>query len=247
MKQIKLAELYSQQDLRWKNVLLGTNTDLKYTIGNYGCLLTDVSVYLCAIGYKVNPLDLNNIIKSIGGFQNGGVFVFNSLFKKWPDVVIDYVSPRFDSAVTDAGINMMYTLLDQDKPLFTEVDFNPSTVMEEQHWVLIVGYDDNKNFICFDPWSGTVISLNVYGDARRAIYCYRTYGKPISSGDETMIIGKKVYADLIGKLDSQTQTITKLTNDYNALVALKDAECQNKLNGLKNDIKNRIIAYINSL
>jgi|WetSurSiteA1Bulk_404760.scaffolds.fasta_scaffold41453_2 hypothetical protein len=240
MKRLSTQELYSQQNDGWKNTLLGYNTDKQYTIGNYGCLITCVSVYLCAIGYKVNPYELNNILKEIGGYVNGGLFIFDSLKKRWPDVVMDYVSPVWDGPVSDEGMNKLISLIDSGKPCFTEVDFYPNTTMLDQHWVLLIGYDDNKVPIMFDPWTGTIASLNVYGDARRAIYCFRTYNKPIAIQENMISIPQKEYDGLKQQINEKNSVIERLT----VQLADKDKECEVKLLGYKTELKNRIIELI---
>jgi hypothetical protein len=182
MKKLKLATLYSQRDPRWANTLLGTNTDKQYSIGNYGCMITSVCAYLNALGINETPLTLNNRLKdqTIGGFINGGLFVFDSLRKIWPDIAMDYVSSKWPKNAPDSAIDKMKQLIDQGHPMITEVDFYPNTVMEDMHWVLIYGYNDTGDFFMFDPWTGSqTMLLSAYGDIKRVMYCYRTYTKPL--------------------------------------------------------------------
>lgn len=67
--------------------------------------------------------------------------------------------------------------------------------------------------------------------------------EPLLSPDETMTIGKKVFSDLITKLDEQTKLIQSLKDS----LALKDRELTEKLQAYKTDLKNKIIALINNL
>lgn len=172
MKKLKIPRIQSQRDGRWTNVLLGYNTNQPYTIGNYGCLITCFANYL-----DKTPIEINDILKANQGFIQGGLFVWSKSTVLGLNQV--YLSPRYEDAVSSQGLDKMRQLIDEGRPLIAEIDFNPSTVSEEMHYVLIHGYDGNDKFFCIDPWTGQEIDLDVYGGVRRAVYQFRAYDKTL--------------------------------------------------------------------
>lgn len=70
---------YSQTDPRWKNILLGYNTEQPWNIGNYGCVCTSWANMLVAItgdqGYT--PAMINAWMEGHQGFlPGGGIFIW---------------------------------------------------------------------------------------------------------------------------------------------------------------------------
>lgn len=161
-----------QRDPRWANILLGFNTDPKYTIGLYGCLITCLAAY---VGKQ--PNEVNDLLKAGGGFTAGsGLFV-------WSKCTIlglnqTYVSPRYESLVTPQGIQNLKDNLDKKLPCLAEIDFNPATPTEDMHFVLITGYDDT-NFYILDPWTGDNTTIDKYGGIARALLQFRVYDKTL--------------------------------------------------------------------
>lgn len=179
MKKLQLKETFSQRDPRWSGIMLGNNTQLPYTIGNYGCLLTVLTIYLCALGRYETPVTLQDKLRSVGGFTpNSGEFIWNSLVKVYGDIAISYQSPRYTSAVPDNEIENIKRLIDAGGYVITEIDFNPSTVSEEPHYVGIYGYSDT-DFYIIDPWTGSTTVLSIYGDIKRVVYRFTVYSKPL--------------------------------------------------------------------
>ena len=70
-----MAELkqYSQTDPAWKAKLLGF--DKTSTLGNFGCLLTSVSMLASAYGVNETPDSLNEKMKKVAGFSAGTAFM----------------------------------------------------------------------------------------------------------------------------------------------------------------------------
>lgn len=174
MKKLVVPRIQSQRDGRWSGVLLGFNTQVQFNIGNYGCLITSVGNYI-----GKSPSEVNDILKANQGFVNGGDLVWSKLSSLGLNNV--YTSPRYDDAVTDNGIAKMKALIDEGRPLICEIDFNPNTLSEDQHYILVIGYDDSSpdslEFIAIDPWTGTEISASVYGGIKRMLYMFRAYDK----------------------------------------------------------------------
>ena len=58
--------VYAQRDVRWGGQLLGRAT--KYTIGMSGCLMTDYASATTDAGRPMDPGQMNDWLKSNGGF-----------------------------------------------------------------------------------------------------------------------------------------------------------------------------------
>ena len=179
MKKLLVPSIQSQRDSRWASVILGNNNLSQFNIGQYGCLITSFANYL-----GKTPVDINNV-KALFT-SGGGDFIWGQSALIGLKSV--YTSPRYDDAVTSQAIAKMKSLIDEGRPLICEIDFNPNTVQEDQHYILIIGYDDSnpdsEEFIAVDPWTGQVISASVYGGIKRMLYTFRAYDKvlPFDTG-----------------------------------------------------------------
>lgn len=143
----------SQRDERWANNMLGENTGHNKTIGNWGCLL--VAYNMLAKDYRLttmNPDTFNMHMVSVGAF-NGPFLVNGAFWKAYPGDVI------YEGWMTRENLGMVDKINDyllSGRPVPARVDFVPSTIAWEQHWVLLLmpsphGDDD---FIMADPWTG---------------------------------------------------------------------------------------------
>lgn len=179
--QLKLLAKYGQRDDRWKNILLGYNTSNIYTIGMYGCLIASLGNYI-----GKNPLEVNQILKDNGGFTAGsGNFIWAKCVVLGLNQV--YASPYYSDPVTPQGITKMKALLDEGRPLITHVDFDPKDPDDDQHWLLVYGYEEPETFHAFDPWSGLDITLDVYGGVKRAVMEFKAYDKKlVINGDDAL-------------------------------------------------------------
>lgn len=221
---LQLNGNYGQRDSRWASVLLGYNTSSTYTIGSHGCLIDSLGNYI-----GKTPLEINQILKDNGGYQaNTGNFIWSK------SVVLGltqvYQSPIYTSAVTPQGIAKMKALLDEGRPLLTHVDFNPATIADEQHWLLVMGYDGDT-FFAFDPWSGTNITLDVYGGAPRAVIEFRAYDKILKKEGEqntdTILVLKTDFENLVKKSTERDEWV----KEFNTI-----EEVRNKFNRMQADI-----------
>lgn len=76
---MELPKWYGQRDPRWANVKLGFDTGVNDTIGNYGCLITCIAIMVDAFDYplnQANPLDVNNWLKTHGGYANSDLVIW---------------------------------------------------------------------------------------------------------------------------------------------------------------------------
>jgi len=220
---LKLSNKYGQRDERWKNIILGYNTDSKYTIGLYGCLITSLGNYI-----GKNPQEVNEILKANNGFAAGsGNFVWSKCTALGLNQV--YSSPYYSGLVTSQGLNKMRTLLDEGRPLLTHVDFDPRDPDDDQHWLLVTGYED-ETFFAFDPWSATDITLDVYGGAARAVYEFKAYDKilPLEEEDALVACMKdrekfwKERDEAQKKLEEKIKECGELNTKYNLLLGEKE-------------------------
>ena len=137
-------KLYSQMDPQWKLKRLGTSSEA--TIGSFGCLLTDLAMIANVYGYEVNPPQLNDQMKSAGGFQGA--------------YIMPYVMSQIFSGMTYKGVEQCYDApapmaridasLAQGKPVIVEVDYSPKKDMQN-HWVVLYEKRDG-DYLLFDPW-----------------------------------------------------------------------------------------------
>lgn len=122
------------------------------------------------------PDAVNTLLKNNGGFvAGGGNFIWSKCSVLGLSQV--YQSPYYADAVSSQGLTKMRSLLDEGRPLVCHIDFDPRDPDDDQHWILVMGYDENDVFWAYDPWTGTLISLDVYGGVKRAVLEYRAYDK----------------------------------------------------------------------
>lgn len=174
---LKNVTNYSQQDKSWKNILLGENSSY-YTIGLFGCLLTDLTDYVNALGHKETPATLNEKAIKAKCFEPGsGLWRWGSLQNIFPDIKLKYVSKEYRGVDTPKEFfDDLRNHIDDGYWCLLEVDFDPIKTGEQMHWVSAIGYkDDTKMPIILDPWTGTEVELSVYGDIKKScfqFYCY---------------------------------------------------------------------------
>lgn len=179
---INLPKIYSQQSSGWKNVKIGNST---ITIGDYGCLLTNESMIARYFENDVNPKELNAKLREIGGFDSDGNYYWGSISKLFPNIKENY--KRTDYKLNDSDIESIKKSIKSGYPVMLWIDYNPKTVSNNMHWVIVVDFDDNDddNFTIVDPIDGQMRSLKNYlgwfiPSARRAIEAYVIYSGPVS-------------------------------------------------------------------
>lgn len=155
----------SQRDPRWKNIRLGTGSA---TIGQMGCLVTCVAMVAKYYGFDTDPKRLNEWLKAHNGYSNGNLLNWYSLFIP--------VSTWVECLRTPAPLERIDETLAKGEPCIVWVDFDPSTAIEQMHWVLIIGKSGEDDYVMIDPWDGFVGSFkNRYKDARRYIFRIVSY------------------------------------------------------------------------
>lgn len=239
---LKLLNIFGQRNPEWANEILGFNIDPKYSIGFYGCLITSFGMYV-----DKKPNEINQILKANNGFTTGsGNFVWSKASVLGLNQT--YVSPVYSDAVTSQGLNKIREFLDKGNPLICEIDFHPETVKVDQHFVLIVGYEGDQ-FLVADPWTGTIVSLDIYGGPARAIIQFRAYDKTIPqdlSNSDQVVKQAEAFVAICIKLnlpidrDVVLADIDKLLQ-YENIIRQKEqqiSESQVKIDCLQESIKN---------
>jgi hypothetical protein len=135
---------FSQQDPKWKGKLLGT--DKESTIGSYGCLLTSISMVCSSYGIDVTPEQLNDRMRSAGGFQ--GAFLM-------PVFISGAVPGMRQSNYIEcqnqpAPLSEIDSYLAAGKPVIVEVDYSPKEGLQN-HWIVIIA-KKGDDYIIQDPW-----------------------------------------------------------------------------------------------
>jgi hypothetical protein len=196
---LKVPVLYSQRDQQWSSLFLGNNTKLPYTIGLFGCLITAFSMYI-----NKKPNEANDLLKENKGFEPGGG---NFIWSKCTVLGLTetYLSPYYSNPVSAQGITKMKESLNNGFPLITHIDFDPSDPDDDQHWLLIIGYDEPEVFYAADPWTGQIIPLDVYGGARRCIYQWRCYDKVLPKDE--VIDYKALYEKIMAGIEKLCATL----------------------------------------
>ena len=222
---LTLPSVYSQWDVRWSQDVLGFNKEPQYNIYNYGCLISCLAMISSYYGSTVNPQTINNMLKTVKGFNvGGGDYIWGSLTKIYNNIEENKVNTPL--TLTNDQINSIKTALDNGYPVMVQLDVNPKTVTLDMHYVLIIGYDpsDENNFIIADPLGGTIDSLKKYlgwwrPSARKTIEQYIIYKGQLLP-DTT---------NLEKKLVEMEKAFINLRENHKKELADKDKECQNRL------------------
>lgn len=146
--------LYSQNDPRWKNKLLGTSNT---TIGNYGCLVTCIASVLTKMGYKVDPAQLVDLITARVGWHNGNQYYWKSPLVLFGDV---HVTEFIDCYNVPAPLGRLDAILQSGRPATVHVDYKPETPANDQHWVNIIGKKGASDYWIHDPIDGALAAFS---------------------------------------------------------------------------------------
>lgn len=196
----------SQRDPRWGAMLLGYNTLSKYNIYNYGCLITTFGNYI-----GKDPAEVNQILKDNGGFTAGaGNFIWGKSTAL--GLKQTYISPWYEGEVTPQGITKLKETIVAGFPCVMEVDFNPATQGEEQHFVLGAGIDEQGNILVVDPWEG---QWETWSEAatKRNVYQFRVYDKKmLPEVIQEMVTMPKTQADDFERVKAGWNTVREKLN-----------------------------------
>jgi hypothetical protein len=250
---VNLSVVYAQGDTRWGSTMLGFNTELPYNIANFGCLLTCLTMACKYYGKDENPDTLNTFLKEKKGFADGGNYVWGAITKCYPD--IKEVRTMTPSLLTDAQIQEIKTAIDDGYPVMVHLDYNPKTVKNDMHFVLLIDYNpnDENDFTIADPLGGKICSLKTYlgwfkPNARNTIEQYDILkGKvPVESAGKTLVstkewgilnIIKEQWSKIIAYLSLNTDPSVTLFEDVQRVIG----GIKSRQTDLENQLKSKEI------
>jgi len=191
-----MLEKLSQRDSRWQNILLGTS---QVTIGNYGCVITCVSMLA-----GTTPDFTNEKLKQVSGYQNGNLLIWSKIKSALPNLEFEwrgygYDNDRVKQAIEDYGACL--------------VEVSGARIGGIKHWVLFIG--DGK---MIDPYFGTEKSTGWYGDPTGYAIIKKT-GELTNSDALTACLAQ--HTDLINQLEaekkSHAETVSKIESQKTQL------------------------------
>ncbi len=138
------VQKYSQQDPKWKAVKLGF--DKESTIGNFGCLLTSISMVASHYGLDETPASLNEKLKAAGGFQGAYLMPYTV------SIVLKGISYKtyIDCKAQPAPLPEIDTWLGMGKPVILEVDWSPQAGVQT-HYLVAYAHKDG-DYLIYDPY-----------------------------------------------------------------------------------------------
>ena len=154
---------YSQKDTRWASDKLGTSS---VTIGAYGCLITAASMVCTYFGKDTDPGKINKDLITVNGYESSNLLRYNAITTLYPDIIVDW-----DKFLADPDDALIDEVLVQELPVIVQVDYNPETSALDQHWVIIIGKDQN-GYLIADPIDGSTAYLSRYTDKSYRMVVY---------------------------------------------------------------------------
>ena len=143
----------SQRDLRWRSDKLGFSSR---TIGSDGCALTSMAMIATQHDPLMTPAILNTLLKNVAGFS-GGDLIWQNVPQAIP--YVRFIARRdWDKSLSSDDLLYIKGMLIQYGPQIMEVDFNPATAVQEQHFVVALHYD-NGDIRILDPWDAREYDL----------------------------------------------------------------------------------------
>ena len=208
-----------QGDAEWKNEKLGKSTTR--TIGSDGCLLVCHTMSWNWFGYNFDPSTLNEHYKKNDVFVGALI-----MFHKAADALDNITADEFYNCLTvpcDTGKIDRY--LNEGKPVIAFVD-NVHADNKPDHFVLIIGKDENEKYLVNDPVLGETVYFHaVWGDdPARSIYGLRLYSGPVPEDDcETKL------AELQANYEKTNEMLSIKTDEVSiqqAEIRVKDAKIE---------------------
>lgn len=138
---------FSQNDPRWKDVLLGFSTWEK--LGPFGCFVTAGANVLQAQGTDVDPVGVNNLLKDKGLFVRdsygqiadvAGYYAIGALSPK-----TQFVEQKNWPAAEVAPASYFDVRSSTATEIIIMIDYHPETAGIQTHFVRVIGLNDAKN------------------------------------------------------------------------------------------------------
>lgn len=249
---VKLPLVFSQWDSRWASKLLGFNTAAQYNFYNYACLICCLAMLSRYYGKDESPVSINDRLKALGagkGFTTGsGNYVWGGIHLIFGDIKENLT--RTPSPLTDDQLNQIRSSLDAGHPVMFQIDVNPRTVANDQHWVLCVDYDpnDENNFTIADPLGGKIRSLKDYlgwfrPGARNTIEAFVLYEGPKPQNVGMIQVPEDIYPNIIHGSTEWDKTVAEyLKNNDPKQTHFEDVRSvvsgyKSRITSLENDLR----------
>lgn len=196
---------FSQNDPRWKTQKLGNG---QKTLGEFGCLLSCMSMMLTGFGEKYDPLTLNNALLNRPGGQG---FDASNVYFLAPAYLIGHIKfydnwmPKQSTGATHAKYDPnLLNRIDQEvaagQAVILQVDTDttdPYTFGSEQHWVFVLAKQGN-DYLVLDPTDGRPVSL-------LARYGYPGRNQPSEEALKEAIKSALIYRSTTKKISRRSQ------------------------------------------
>jgi len=206
---IKLPQIYSQLDPKWKNQKLGTSS---VTLGGFGCLVSVMAMVACYYGKKETPATLDTWLTKNKGYQSRNLYKwFEGLTKKYPDIKCEglFGVPYPLNKTQEAEID---NELSNDRPVVVQVDYNPMTAVLDGHWCLIV---DKKNGVyqIADPleYPAKIVPITKYGKQATTINYFVEHSGVLQDNMSDL---QKQYDDCRTARDSHWNSLKALEKEF---------------------------------
>jgi hypothetical protein len=160
--------LFSQRDEKWRSKKLGTSL---LTLGTSGCLVTCLADICSYYGKETDPSKIDDELIRVNGFANQNLYIWGSISKVYPDIS-EPKRVQTPNPVTSTQFASIDAELIAGRPVIIEVDFVPATASIDMHFVVLIGKDENGNYVIADPWWGDTATLQRYGDPAKTIQQY---------------------------------------------------------------------------
>jgi hypothetical protein len=134
----------SQQDPHWKEKKLGSSSEI--TIGQYGCLLTSITMVANGLGYNETPASFNDKMNANGGFA-GGLIRPTHVGNVFPGMRFQR---RIQCNNPPAPLAEIDAVLASGLPVIVKVDSLPTAGMQD-HWIVIYA-KEGDDYLIQDTW-----------------------------------------------------------------------------------------------
>lgn len=147
--------ILSQRDPKWASQRLGTVDGT--TIGGYGCIITCMTMLANYYGHNLTPADMDNWLTDNQGYVQGNLYRNDAFGREFTDC-------KFNNVIFCTGVSAPLSLIDDSLrkgfPVVVMVDFDHDpTDGIQTHFFLIIGREDNGDYIINDPWYGDQVYL----------------------------------------------------------------------------------------
>lgn len=153
---------FSQNDPRWKNTLLGFSSWEK--LGPYGCFVTAMANVAQAQGSDVTPVDINNLLKSRGGFTRDS---YAQIADTWYEALstlglhTQFVERKEWPGTVVAPISYFDVRSSTNTEIIIKLDYHPEKADVQSHFCRVIGINAARNDVeIVDSYTGKRVWLS---------------------------------------------------------------------------------------